>query len=121
MLHNTIFLYFPKQNMLLSMSILSQTLKSHNSETVFPFELKFVVEIYFGQLYQRSIREVSEIDQSIAIDMLSMPGLEGTNGYTIYYYRHFELISVRYNSCRRQEQKTLYFLHPPNLSFRKKI
>jgi hypothetical protein len=57
------------------MPILSQTLKGHNSETICPFGLKFVVEIYFGQLYQRSTREVLEIDQLIAIDMLSMPGL----------------------------------------------
>jgi hypothetical protein len=43
--------------------------KFENSETVRPFELKICVEIYFGQLYQRSIREVLEIDQSIAINM----------------------------------------------------
>jgi hypothetical protein len=75
MLHNAIFLYFPKQNKVPSMPILIQTLKGHNSETVCPFELKFVVEMYFGQLYQTSIREVLEIDQSIAIDTLSTPGV----------------------------------------------
>jgi hypothetical protein len=59
------------------MPILSQTLKGHNSETVCPFELKFFVEIYFGQLYQESTREVLEIHQSIAIGALSMPVLGG--------------------------------------------
>jgi hypothetical protein len=58
------------------MSIFSHTLKGHNSETVRPFELKLFVEIYFGQLYQRSTRDVLVINQSIAIDALSMPGLE---------------------------------------------
>jgi hypothetical protein len=57
------------------MPILSQTLKSHNSETVCPFELKFFVEMYFGQLYQRSTREVLEIDQLIVIGALSMTAL----------------------------------------------
>jgi hypothetical protein len=57
------------------MPILSQTLKGHDSETVCPFELKFFVETYFSQLYQRSTKEVLEIDQSIAIDRLSMPAL----------------------------------------------
>jgi hypothetical protein len=56
------------------MPILSQTLKGHNSETVCPFELKFFEEKYFDQLYLRSTREVLEINQSIAIDTLSMPG-----------------------------------------------
>ena len=55
------------------MPILSQTLEDHNSETVRPFQLKFFVDMYFGQLYQRITREVLEIDQSIAIDTLSMP------------------------------------------------
>jgi hypothetical protein len=59
------------------MLIFSQTLNSHNSETVRPFELKFVMEMYFGQLYQRFTREILEIDQSIAIDALSMPVLKG--------------------------------------------
>jgi hypothetical protein len=63
------------------MHILSQTLKSHNSKTVRPFELKFCVEMYFGQLYQRCTREVLGINQSIAIDMLSTPAL-GDNGTT---------------------------------------
>jgi hypothetical protein len=58
------------------MPILNQTLKGHNSETVHPFELKFVVEVYFSQLYQRSTKEVMEIDQSIAIDTLNMPALD---------------------------------------------
>jgi hypothetical protein len=75
MLHNTIFLYFPRQNKVPSMPILSRTLKGHNSETVLPFELKFFVEMYFGQLYQKSTREVLEIDQLIAIDALSMPAV----------------------------------------------
>jgi hypothetical protein len=44
-----------------------QTLKGHNLETVHLFELKFFVEMYFSQLYQRFTREVLEIDQSIAI------------------------------------------------------
>jgi hypothetical protein len=57
------------------MPILSQTLKGHNSETVCPFELKFVMEIYFDQLYLRSTREVLGIDQSIAIDILSTPAI----------------------------------------------
>jgi hypothetical protein len=75
MLHNTTFLYFPRQNKVLSMPILCKTLKSHNSETVGPFELNFFVEMYFGQLYHRTTREVLEIDHSIAIDTLSMPAL----------------------------------------------
>jgi hypothetical protein len=58
-----------------SMPLLSQTLKSHNSKTIRPFEPKFFVEIYFGQLYQQSTKEVLEIDQTIAIDTLSMPAL----------------------------------------------
>jgi hypothetical protein len=58
------------------MHILSQTLKSHNSAIICLFELKFVVEMYFGQLYQGSTKEVLGIDQSIAIDTLSMPGLD---------------------------------------------
>jgi hypothetical protein len=58
---------------------LGQTLKGHNSETVCPLELKFVVEMYFDQLYQRSTREVLEIDQSIAIDALSMPAIGQLN------------------------------------------
>jgi hypothetical protein len=57
------------------MPILSQTLKGHNSETIRPIELKFFVVIYFSQLYQRSTREVLEINQSIVIDALSMPAL----------------------------------------------
>jgi hypothetical protein len=57
------------------MPILSQTLKGHNSETVRPFELKFVWEMYFGHLYQRSTREVLVIVQSIAIEALIMPAL----------------------------------------------
>jgi hypothetical protein len=73
MLHNKIFFHFPRQNKVPSMPILSQTLKSHNSETVRPFELTYFV--HFGQLYQRSTRGVLEIDQSIAINALSMPGL----------------------------------------------
>jgi hypothetical protein len=55
------------------MPILSQTLEDHNSETVRPFQLKFFVDMYFGQLYQRITRQVLQIDQSIAIDTLSMP------------------------------------------------
>jgi hypothetical protein len=58
------------------MPILSQTLKGHNSETVRPFELKFVGEMYFCQLYYKSTRQVLKIDQSIAIDALSMPALD---------------------------------------------
>jgi hypothetical protein len=50
MLHNTLFLYFPWQNKVPSMPILSQTLKGHNSETVHPFELKSLLEMYFSQL-----------------------------------------------------------------------
>jgi hypothetical protein len=46
-LHDTIFLYFPRQNKVPNMPILSQTLKGHNSETVRLFELKFFVEMYF--------------------------------------------------------------------------
>jgi hypothetical protein len=76
MLHNTIFLYFPKQNKVPNMRILSQILKGHNSETICPFELKFLVEMYFNQLYLVSTREVLGIDQSIAIDALSMPALD---------------------------------------------
>jgi hypothetical protein len=57
------------------MPILSQTLKGHNSETVCPFELKLFVETYFDQLYLGCTREVLGIDQSIAIDALSMPAL----------------------------------------------
>jgi hypothetical protein len=34
------------------------------------------VEMYFSQLYQRSTREVLEIDQLIVIDTLSMPVLD---------------------------------------------
>jgi hypothetical protein len=69
------FLYFPRKNKAPSMLILSPTLKGHNSETVRPFELKLFVEMYFGQLYHKSTREVLEINQSIAIDALSMPAL----------------------------------------------
>jgi hypothetical protein len=58
------------------MPILSQTLKGHNLVTVCQFKLKFFVEMFFGQLYQRSTREVLEIDQLIAIDALSMPALD---------------------------------------------
>jgi hypothetical protein len=58
------------------MPILTQTLKSHNSETICLFELKFVVEMYFDQLYLGSTREVSGINQSIAIDALHMPDLD---------------------------------------------
>jgi hypothetical protein len=58
------------------MPILSQTLKGHNSETVHPFELKFFVEMHFDQLYLGSTKEVLGIDQSIAIGMLRMPGLD---------------------------------------------
>ena len=58
------------------MPILSQTLKGHNSETIRPFELKFFVEIYFDQLYLGSTREVLGIDQSIAINMLSMSAVQ---------------------------------------------
>jgi hypothetical protein len=57
------------------MLILSHTLKGHNSKTVCPFELKFFLEMYFDQLNLRSTREVLEIYQSIAIDMLIMPAL----------------------------------------------
>jgi hypothetical protein len=57
------------------MPILCQTLKSRNSETVGPFELKFFMEMYFGQLYHRLTRKVLEIGHSIAIDTLSMPAL----------------------------------------------
>jgi hypothetical protein len=57
------------------MPIWSQTLKDDNSETVCLFELKFFVEMYFGQLYQRSTRDALEMDQSIAIDTLTMPAL----------------------------------------------
>jgi hypothetical protein len=42
------------------MPILSQTLKGHNSETVCLFELKFFVEMYFDQLYQRSNRGLGD-------------------------------------------------------------
>ena len=76
MLLNTIFLYFLRQNKVPKMPILSQTLKCHNSETVRPFELKFFVEMYFDQLYLGSTKKVFEDDQSIAIDTLSMPGLD---------------------------------------------
>jgi hypothetical protein len=57
------------------MPILSQTLKGHDSETVHPFELKFFVEMYLDQLYLGSTREVLGINQSIAIDALSMPAI----------------------------------------------
>jgi hypothetical protein len=56
-----------------SMPNLSQTLKGHNSGTVHPFELKFLVEMHFGQLYLGFTRQVLGIDQSIAIDTLSTP------------------------------------------------
>jgi hypothetical protein len=64
---------------------LGQTLKGHNSETVHPFELKCFMEMYFSQLYQISTREVLEIDQWIAIDMLSMPVLGGFLGVGPFY------------------------------------
>jgi hypothetical protein len=77
------------------MLILSQTLKGHNSETVRPFELKVLSWMYFDQLYLRSTREVLEIDQSISIDMLSMPGVGvfTTNSHLSYstYYRVFQV------------------------------
>jgi hypothetical protein len=59
-----------------NMPILSQTLKGHNLETVRPFELKFLEEMYFDQLYLRSTREVLGINQSIAINALSTPALK---------------------------------------------
>jgi hypothetical protein len=46
------------------------------TQTVCPSELKIFEEMYFGELYQRSTREVLKIDQSIAIDALSMPVLD---------------------------------------------
>jgi hypothetical protein len=57
------------------MPILSQTLKGHSSEAIRPFKVLFFVEMYFRQLYQKSTREVLEIDQSIVIDALSMPAV----------------------------------------------
>jgi hypothetical protein len=57
------------------MPILSQTLKGHNSETVHPFKLKFFVEMHFDKLYLGSTRKVLGIDQSIAVDALSTPGV----------------------------------------------
>jgi hypothetical protein len=38
------------------MFILNQTLKSHNSEIIRPFELKFFEKMYFDQLYLGSTR-----------------------------------------------------------------
>jgi hypothetical protein len=52
------------------MPIVSQTLKGHNSETVHLFELKFLEEMYFDQLYLRCTREV------LGIDALSMAALD---------------------------------------------
>jgi hypothetical protein len=62
------------------MPILSQTLKGHNSETVHSLKLKFFVEMYFDQLYQKSTKQVLKIDQLIAIDALSMPALKYHSG-----------------------------------------
>jgi hypothetical protein len=70
------FSYFPRQNKVPNMPILSQTLKGHNLETVCPFELKCFVEMYFDQLYLGSTREVLGINQSIAINALSTPALK---------------------------------------------
>jgi hypothetical protein len=51
--------------------------------------LKFFVEIYFDQLYQRSTREILEIDQLIAIDALSMPGLQHhCKSYAVFLGQH---------------------------------
>jgi hypothetical protein len=47
-----------------NMPILSQTLKGHNLKTVSLFELKFIVVMYFDQLYLGSTREILGIDQS---------------------------------------------------------
>jgi hypothetical protein len=58
-----------------NMPILTQTLKGHNSETVFPFELKFFVKTYFDQLYLGSTRNILGIDQSIVIHTLPTPAL----------------------------------------------
>jgi hypothetical protein len=57
------------------MSILTQTLKGHNSKTVRPFERKSFVEMYFDQIYLESTREILGIDQLIAINALRMPVL----------------------------------------------
>jgi hypothetical protein len=72
MFHHIIFLYFPKK----TRPILSKTLKGHKSETVCPFKLKLFVEMHFDKIYLGSTREALGIDQSIAIDMLSMPALK---------------------------------------------
>jgi hypothetical protein len=58
------------------MLIFSQILKGHNSETVCPVELKLFVEMRFDQLHLGSTRGVLGIDQSIAIDALSMAALK---------------------------------------------
>jgi hypothetical protein len=58
------------------MPILSQPLKSYNSETVCLFKLKYFVEIYFDQLYLGSTIEVLGINQLITINMLSTPRIE---------------------------------------------
>jgi hypothetical protein len=61
MLHVTIFLYFPRQNKVPSMPILSQSLKDHSSEIVHPFELEIFCENVFwptlSEIYQKGFRD----------------------------------------------------------------
>jgi hypothetical protein len=76
MLHNRIFLYFPRENKVPNMPILSQTLKGYNSETVCPFELKFFVEMYFDQLCMGFTRGLEDqpVDRDRRVEHASLKG-----------------------------------------------